>query len=103
MTHGPLSTRDILILAVLSEQSLHGYGLVKAIEVESGGDLVLDPANLYRTLNRMLESGWIGEAPTEGYSRRRTYQITPEGRLVLRGEMERLSGLVKRFAPTTGA
>jgi PadR family transcriptional regulator PadR len=98
--NAPLSTRDLLILAVLSEEALHGYGLVKAVEAESAGSVLLDPANLYRLLARMTERGWIAEVSPDGYTRRRTYEITPDGRGVLSAELERLARMVERFSPS---
>ncbi len=58
----PLAPRDLLILAVLAEGPLHGYGLIKAVEARSEAGVLLDPANLYRVLRRMKRMGWIGEA-----------------------------------------
>jgi DNA-binding PadR family transcriptional regulator len=61
----PLAPRDLLILAVLAEGPLHGYGLIKAVEARSEAGVLLDPANLYRVLRRMKRLGWIREA-TDG-------------------------------------
>ncbi len=99
-----LSTRDVLILGVLADGPLHGYGLVKAIERESEGTVLLDPANLYRSLGRMREWNWIAEVSPSGYTRRRTYGITPQGREVLTVELQRLAHMVERFSSSeTGA
>ena len=64
--HLPLAPRDLLILAVLGEGPLHGYGIIKAVEVRSRAGVLLDPANLYRVLRRMRGVGWIREAASEG-------------------------------------
>ena len=99
--HLPLAPRDLLILAVLSEAPLHGYGIIRAVEERSESGVVLDPANLYRVLRRMQRSDWIRELPEaddEG-GRRRTYAITRSGEAVLRAEVARLERLIDRTRP----
>ena len=87
--HLPLAPRDLLILAVLAEGPLHGYGLIKAVEARSSSGVLLDPANLYRVLRRMRVLGWI-EDVDDAEERRRTHEITATGREVLRAEVRRL-------------
>jgi DNA-binding PadR family transcriptional regulator len=69
-SHLPLSPRDLLILAVLAEGPLHGYGIIKAVEVRSQSGVFLDPANLYRTLRRMRRLRWIAEAQARRWAKR---------------------------------
>jgi len=57
----PLHRRDFHILLGLLEAPLHGYGLVKAIERRTDGELTLDPANLYRALQRLEEAELVAE------------------------------------------
>jgi DNA-binding PadR family transcriptional regulator len=94
----PLAPRDLLILAVLAEAPRHGYGLIRAVEERSRSGVLLDPANLYRSLRRMRADGWIDELEP-GEERRRTYRITPGGRAILRGEVERLELLLGQVRP----
>jgi DNA-binding PadR family transcriptional regulator len=101
-TDGPLAPRDLLILAALAEGRLHGYGLIKAVEEQSGGKVLLDPANLYRVLRRMQRDGWIGEVGDEEAGRRRSYGITARGRSVLRSEVDRLDALLRQVRPVLG-
>ena len=96
--HLPLAPRDLLILAVLVEAPTHGYGLIKAVEARSESGVLLDPANLYRTLRRMRELGWIEEAG-EDDDRRRVHRIAPRGRAVLMAELARLERLLVRARP----
>lgn len=96
--HLPLAPRDLLILAVLAEGPLHGYGLIKAVEDRSRSGVLLDPANLYRTLRRMRSLGWLEDVADEG-DRRRTHRITGAGRRVLRAELERLERLLDQARP----
>ncbi len=101
-SENPVPTRDLLVLAVLSDEPLHGYGLVTAIEDRSDGSVSIDPANLYRLLRRMREAGWIEDVPSEGYTRRRTHRITPVGRRVLRAETARLTQLLHQLGSAGG-
>lgn len=96
--HLPLAPRDLLILAVLAEGPLHGYGLIKAVEARSSSGVLLDPANLYRVLRRMRALRWIEESD-DGEPRRRTHRITTEGRDVLRAEVSRLEDLLADVRP----
>ena len=96
-----LAPRDLLILAVLADGPIHGYGIIKAVEERSSEDVLLDPANLYRCLRRMAQSGWIAEtANTTGDDRRRIYRITGTGKTVLRSEVQRLEALLRGLKPS---
>lgn len=108
--HLPLAPRDLLILSVLAERPLHGYGIIKAVEARSQAGVLLDPANLYRVLRRMRRLGWIRDASegragdaseTNGKSdtRRKTYRITPMGRSLLAAELVRLERLLEHARP----
>ncbi len=93
----PLAPRDLMILAVLAEGPLHGYGLIKAVEERSESGVLLDPANLYRVLRRMRGLDWIEEI--DGADRRRTYRITGAGRAVLAAELRRLERILVQARP----
>lgn len=90
----PLAPRDLLILLALADEDRHGYGIVKRVEEESDGSVLLDPANLYRALKRLLRDGLVSEreADPEGGrdDRRRVYAVTALGRQVVAREAERL-------------
>ncbi|MEE8386078.1 MAG: helix-turn-helix transcriptional regulator [Dehalococcoidia bacterium] len=96
--HLPLAPRDLMILAVLAEGPLHGYGLIKAVEERSASGVLLDPANLYRALRRMRALEWIEEA-ADAVERRRTHRITGNGRAVLAAEVSRLERLLVQARP----
>ena len=94
----PLNPRDYLILFALADDELHGYGIVKDVDRLSGGQVRLDPANLYRALKRLLGSGLVEDAgrlsaPDVDDERRRYYRITKTGREVVRLEAARLAEL----------
>jgi DNA-binding PadR family transcriptional regulator len=92
---GALKPADFHILLALAEGPCHGYGIMKEVERESNGDVRLEIGSLYRLLARMLDAGLIEEV--EGDERRRYYRLSRVGRRVLKGEAERLAGLVELF------
>lgn len=94
----PLSPRDFLVLLVLSRGARHGYGIIKDAERHTGGEVGLDPANLYRALARLERDGLVadeGRRPSEdsGGAPRRYYSLTASGRRVLAAEAARLARL----------
>ncbi len=94
----PLNPRDYLILFSLTAGERHGYGLIKEVETQTGGDVLLDPANLYRSMKRLMKEGFVMESerrrtPHAGDERRRYYVITKLGRRVVKAEATRLDRL----------
>jgi PadR family transcriptional regulator PadR len=81
---------DLLILALVDEQALHGYDIARRIEERSGGTLHFTLASLYATLYRLEERGFIRGRWVEksGQRRRRYYRITDNGRAVLAAQRE---------------
>jgi PadR family transcriptional regulator PadR len=76
---------ELLILALVEDDSLHGYEIGRQIELRSGGLLTFTLAALYATLYRMEARRWITGRWVEkaGQRRKRYYRITAEGRRVL--------------------
>ena len=96
-----LAPRDLLILAVLADAPQHGYGIIKAVEERSSNGVLLDPANLYRSLRRMQADGWIDETRRTGDDeRRRTFRVTAQGRAILTNEVKRLESLLRGLRPS---
>lgn len=95
----PLAPRDYLILFSLAREAQHGYGIVRDVEESSSRSVRLDPANLYRSIRRMVANGLVedAEAPEDedhaGSERRRYYRATELGRRVVRMEAARLAEL----------
>ena len=81
---------------------MHGYGIMQNVEALSGGRVRLAAGTLYGALSTMLERNWIRALPGEMDSRRKEYQITPEGRRVLDEEMLRLQELLENGRKITG-
>ena len=90
----PLKPADLHILLVLAAGPRHGYGIMKEVELESGGAVRLEVGSLYRLLGRMLDDGLIQETSDDEEDRRRYYRISRLGRRVLAAEAGRLVTLV---------
>jgi PadR family transcriptional regulator len=70
-----------LVLAVLKDSPLHGYGIAREIERRSGNALKFKEGTLYPALHALEREGliagsWSREA---GGRERKVYQITPGG------------------------
>src|SRR6185437_14555689 len=76
---------ELLILALVENDDVHGYEIAGQIEARSDGTLTFTLASLYATLYRMEARGWIRGRWIEraGQRRRRYYRITETGRQVL--------------------
>jgi PadR family transcriptional regulator len=81
---------DLLILALVDEQALHGYEIGRQIELRSDGTLHFTMASLYATLYRLEERALIKGRWVErsGQRRRRYYRITDGGRKILASQRE---------------
>lgn len=76
---------ELLILAIVDEQSHHGYEIAKLIEQRTSGHIRFTLPSLYATLYRLEDRGWIRSRWIEraGQRRRCYYRITEAGRKVL--------------------
>jgi DNA-binding PadR family transcriptional regulator len=90
--HLPLKPADFHILLTLLDGPLHGYGIMKEVERESGGEVRLEIGSLYRLLGRLLSDGLLEMG--EGDGRRQYYSLSRLGRKVLKTDARRLAGLV---------
>ena len=100
------------ILFFLAQGERHGYGLVKAIEEHSAGAVRLDPANLYRAIQRLASADLVVDGPRRPAGKagreRRYYRITDLGREVVAAEAVRMRELAAaaadiQFVPDTEA
>jgi DNA-binding PadR family transcriptional regulator len=96
----PLTPAVFHILLVLADGERHGYGIMKAVEMNSRGRMQMGPGTLYGSIKRMLVAGLIEESDERPDSelddrRRRYYRLTDFGRRVLEAEVARLSDLVR--------
>lgn len=87
-----------MLLALGDGEAMHGYAIMQAVSVMTGGRETILPGTLYAALARMVEEDLITEsAPKDdasGGPARRYYQRTALGRAVARAESERLRALL---------
>ena len=74
---------------------MHGYGIMQNVEQLSGGRVKLAAGTLYGAINTLLERGWVIALPGEKDSRKKEYQITPQGKQILEAELLRLRELIE--------
>ena len=85
------TTVAILKLLVDAEEPLHGYEIIRQLELRSQGYFRFKEGLIYPSLHRMeqdglLSSRWLGK---RGTRRRKVYTVTEQGRRQLEVEMER--------------
>ena len=95
---------EIVILAVIEQESHHGYEIAKLIAERTGGSLRFTLASLYATLYRLEDRGWIKGRWVEkaGQRRRCYYRITETGRRVLAEQREDWSRFVTALGQVAG-
>ena len=75
---------DSLILAVVEKEPLHGYAIIEALQLRSGGALELPTGTVYPALRRLESAGYLDSSWSEvGGRRRRTYTLSRAGRKAL--------------------
>ncbi len=89
-----LSQSEFYILLSLAIKSRHGYEIMKQVEQDSGGKVILGPGTLYGAIKRMLQSGLIEEAAGD-HARRKYYALTDKGRKSLTSELQRYNDAVE--------
>ena len=82
-----------LVLYVLRDRPLHGYGIMKSISELLGIGYVPSSGVLYPTL-RLLEREGLVEVRTEG--RRKVYALTPKGMELIERERRRVEEFVEK-------
>ena len=86
------------VLLALAGDDLHGYAILKEVELRTAGEVKLSTGTLYGIIKRLLNDGLIierRERPTANDDeRRRYYRLTPKGREVAAAEAERLEKVV---------
>src|SRR3954451_2453565 len=95
---------ELVILAIVEDESHHGYEIAKLIEQRSDGRLRFTLASLYSTLYRLEDRGWIKGRWIEkaGQRRRCHYRITEAGRRVLAEQREDWARFVAALGQVAG-
>ena len=78
---------DGILLAVLEPEPRHGYAIMEALRVRSGGQVDLPTGTVYPALHRLERAGLVRASwSAAGGRRRRVYELTPAGRRALDSE-----------------
>lgn len=64
------------VLALLAEQPMHGYQIIREIEERSGGTWKPSPGSVYPTLQLLVDEGLVRAEESNG---RKTYSLTESG------------------------
>jgi len=90
MSRPPLREFDILVLQLLSEESLHGYAIKQRLESKSGHPV--NTSSIYHSIEKLLQIGCVEQFSLDipkGIPRKEN-MITPKGRLRLKRERYRV-------------
>jgi PadR family transcriptional regulator PadR len=96
---------EMMILQILAQQPLHGYGLVQHIQRASNDLLRVEEGSLYPALQRLLKAGCVSArwGVSANGRRVRSYQLTPTGKKHLEREVssfeQMLEGIRLVLAP----
>jgi PadR family transcriptional regulator, regulatory protein PadR len=95
---------ELLILSLIEHRPRHGYEISKLIEERSGGTLTFNVASFYPLLYRLEKRGFITGRWVEkaGQRRRRYYQLTAQGKTVLKEQRSSWVEFVNAIDRITG-
>ena len=80
---------DAMILATLEAGPLHGYAIIEALAVRSGGALDLPTGTVYPALRRLESAGYLDSSwSTETGRKRCTYTLSKAGSKALAAKRE---------------
>ena len=82
-------------LLALAGDDLHGYAILKEVDLRTNGKVRLSTGTLYGIIKRLLADGLVVErrarpAETQDDQRRRCYRLTSLGHQVAAAEAERM-------------
>jgi transcriptional regulator len=77
----PRGTLDLLILKILSLEPMHGWGIIKRIQLLSEDLFQVNQGSLYPALQRLKRKGWVRSEwrVTRNNRRARYYALTSAG------------------------
>src|SRR5258708_9806700 len=90
----PLTPAMFHVLLALAGDDLHGYAILKEVELRTDGEVKLSTGTLYGIIKRLLNDGLIIERrerpAAHDDDRRRYYRLTPQCLEVAAAQAERL-------------
>jgi transcriptional regulator len=95
---------ELLILAAIEDEPLHGYDIAREIARRSDGLLTFHVASLYPLLYKLEDRRWIQGRWVEkaGQRRKRCYRLTAEGQKVLQLQRGRWASFVTALTKAAG-
>lgn len=95
---------ELLILSLIERRPRHGYEISKLIEQRSEGMLKFNVASFYPLLYRLEKRGFISGRWVEkaGQRRRRYYELTAQGKTVLKEQRSSWAEFVIAIDRITG-
>lgn len=83
-------TLDMLVLRILSNGRMHGWGIAQRIQLLSDSVLIVEEGSIYPSLYRMEQRGWLKAkwGLSENNRKARFYELTKDGRKQLATETE---------------
>lgn len=87
----PQGTLDLMILAILARESMHGYGISQRLAVLSRDEFHVNPGSLFPSLYRLEQDGKLKAEwrATENNRRAKYYRLTAAGRRQLEQQRAR--------------
>jgi PadR family transcriptional regulator, regulatory protein PadR len=87
----PQGTLDLMILAILAREPMHGYGISQRLTTLSHEQFRLNPGSLFPSLYRLEQDGKLKAEwqETENNRRAKYYRITAAGKRQLERHRER--------------
>jgi DNA-binding PadR family transcriptional regulator len=97
-TQPPLTPAMFHVLLALAGEDMHGYAILKEVELRTAGEVKLSTGTLYGVIKRLLNDGLIVERrerpAAHDDERRRYYRLTIQGRAIAAAEASRLEKVV---------
>lgn len=87
-------TEAVFYILISLYSPMHGYGIMQNITELSNERVNLGAGTLYGAINTLLEKKWIKSVVGEKNSRKKEYEITDLGKVVMQGEIVRLEELL---------
>jgi DNA-binding PadR family transcriptional regulator len=95
-------TEAVYYILLSLYEPMHGYGIMQNVTTLSEGRVNLAAGTLYGAINTLLEKGFIKALAGEANSRKKEYEITATGKVVVKNEIGRLRELVKNGEKIVG-
>ncbi|ASV69710.1 MULTISPECIES: PadR family transcriptional regulator [Cytobacillus] len=84
-SEGQITDSMFYIMTALTRPR-HGYAIMSLIEETTQGRIAIGPASMYTIIKKLLKQEWI-YLQDGSDSRRKVYELTKQGKVVLKDEM----------------